>query len=99
MADLALGVKCGNSDLTSGRAGNPMVGHVFDRVIGAGGRGLFGETTEILGAEHALAERAARPAMAEKLLAATSRQAPLSDVLAYAERPQGPGLYFVDPPF
>jgi altronate dehydratase large subunit len=74
LADLALGVKCGNSDTTSGAAGNPVVGYAFDRVVAAGGRALFGETTEILGAEDELAARAQTPAAAEALLAAAGRQ-------------------------
>ncbi len=76
LGDLALGVKCGNSDVTSGRAGNPVVGHVFDRVVVAGGRAFFGETTEILGAEEDLLARAARPEVAEqiRMVAALARE-------------------------
>jgi altronate dehydratase large subunit len=137
LGDLAIGVKCGNSDTTSGAAGNPVVGRAFDRVVAAGGRAFFGETTEILGAEEALAARATTPAAAEAVLAAAARQAaladrleepigdvnpipanragglatlaqksrgavrksgegPLAGVLAYGERPPGPGLWFVD---
>lgn len=55
---LALGVKCGASDTTSGIAGNPVVGRVFDRLVKAGGTAFFGENTEIIGAEHVLAKRA-----------------------------------------
>ncbi len=75
LGDLTLGVKCGNSDVTSGRAGNPVVGHVYDRVVAAGGRAFFGETTEILGAEEALQERAATPEVAARIgaLAAQAR--------------------------
>lgn len=76
LADLAVGVKCGNSDLTSGRAGNPVVGYVYDRIVGAGGRAFFGETTEILGAEELLQARAATPAVAAQIgeAAAQARQ-------------------------
>ena len=81
LGDLVLGVKCGNSDVTSGAAGNPVVGHVFDRVIEAGGIGLFGETTEILGAEHLLAERAVDPEVATRLLAVTARHEALEATL------------------
>lgn len=55
---LFLGVKCGYSDTTSGLAGNPAVGYLYDRVVSAGGTALFGETTEIIGAEQFLARRA-----------------------------------------
>jgi altronate dehydratase large subunit len=137
LGDLALGVKCGNSDTTSGAAGNPVVGRAFDRVVAAGGRAFFGETTEILGAEETLAARAASPLAAEAIRGAAARQlaladrleepigavnpipanragglaslaqksrgavvksgsGPLAGVLAYGERPPGPGLWFVD---
>jgi altronate dehydratase large subunit len=76
VGDLAVGVKCGNSDVTSGRAGNPVVGYVFDRIVAAGGRAFFGETTEILGAEEALQQRAATPEIAERIgaVAAQARE-------------------------
>jgi altronate dehydratase large subunit len=50
--------------------GNPAVGYVYDRVVEAGGTCLFGETTEIIGAEHILARRAATPEVAEAILKA-----------------------------
>jgi altronate dehydratase large subunit len=65
---LCLGVKCGYSDTTSGIAGNPAVGYLFDKIVGAGGTALFGETTEIIGAEQALANRAATPDVAKAIL-------------------------------
>ena len=65
---LCLGVKCGYSDTTSGIAGNPAIGYLFDKVVGAGGIAFFGETTEIIGAEHALAKRAANPQVAKAIL-------------------------------
>lgn len=65
---LCIGVKCGNSDPTSGIAGNPVVGHVYDKLVEAGGTALFGETTEIIGAEHILAKRAVNKAVAQEIL-------------------------------
>ena len=70
LGKLALGVKCGASDPTSGMVGNPAIGYLFDRVVEAGGVAMFGETTEIIGAEHILARRAATPDVAEAILAA-----------------------------
>jgi altronate dehydratase large subunit len=58
---LTLGVKCGLTDTTSGIASNPAIGVVADRVIESGGTVVFGETPEIIGAEHILAKRAATP--------------------------------------
>lgn len=56
---IVLGIKCGSSDATSGLASNPAVGSAVDVLIDQGGRVLFGETTELLGAEHVLAQRSA----------------------------------------
>jgi len=67
---LSLGVKCGYSDTTSGIAGNPAIGYLFDKVVKAGGTALFGETTEIIGAEQALARRAATPEVGQAVLKA-----------------------------
>jgi altronate dehydratase large subunit len=71
---LCLGVKCGYSDTTSGIAGNPAVGYLYDKVVAAGGTALFGETTEIIGAEQALIQRAVSPEVAEKILRAVMVQ-------------------------
>ncbi|RJQ51535.1 MAG: D-galactarate dehydratase [Desulfobacteraceae bacterium] len=70
---LMLGVKCGMSDSTSAICGNPTVGKVFDALIGAGGRAVFSETTEVIGAEHILAKRARNAKVAGKLLEAVKR--------------------------
>jgi len=134
---LCIGVKCGYSDTTSGIAGNPAVGYLYDKIVAGGGTAMFGETTEIIGAEQALARRAATPEVAGKILRAVALRedrakatgqdirtvnpvpsnikggissleekslgaihkagsAPIRDVLRYAERPTGKGLYFVD---
>lgn len=66
---LSLGIKCGRSDPTSGMVGNPVIGYLCDRVVEAGGIAMFGETTEIIGAEHILARRAVNPQVAEAILA------------------------------
>ncbi len=71
---LSLGVKCGYSDTTSGIAGNPAVGYLYDKIVGAGGTAMFGETTEIIGAEQVLAKRAARPEVAKAILEAVAAQ-------------------------
>ena len=68
LSKLCLGVKCGHSDPTSGLAGNPVIGHVYDRLIDAGGTALFGETTEIIGAEHLLAKRAVSHEVSEEII-------------------------------
>ncbi len=72
LGKLSLGVKCGHSDPTSGMVGNPVVGYLFDRVVDAGGVAMFGETTEIIGAEHILARRAVNRQVGEEILARAS---------------------------
>ena len=90
LGNLSLAVKCGSSDPFSGLAGNPAVGHLFDRVIDAGGTAIFGETTEVIGAEHELAERCATPAVARKLLDAVERQEELAHRIGQDIRQMNP---------
>jgi len=65
---LAVGVKCGSSDTTSGIAGNPVIGNLFDRIVAAGGTAFFGENTEIIGAEHVLAKRGVTQEVSRRIL-------------------------------
>lgn len=67
---LRIGVKCGMSDPTSGIAGNPVVGALFDKLVAMGGTAFFSETTELIGAEHIVAKRARTPEVAEAILRA-----------------------------
>ena len=69
LSDIVVGVKCGASDTTSGLASNPAVGNAVDRLIDAGATVVFGETTEIIGAEHILVQRARNDSVASQLLA------------------------------
>ncbi len=68
LSDLVIGVKCGASDTTSGLASNTAVGAAVDRLVRAGATVLFGETTEVIGAEHILVRRACNESVATKLL-------------------------------
>ncbi len=68
LSRLSVGVKCGFSDTTSGIAGNPVIGKLFDRIVDAGGTALFGENTEIIGAEHVLAGRAINEEVSRRIL-------------------------------
>lgn len=65
---LAIGVKCGRSDPTSGMAGNPVMGQLFNHVVKSGGTAFFGETTEIIGAEHILSKRAVNKNVAQDII-------------------------------
>jgi len=68
LGDLTLGVKCGISDPFSAVAGNPVVGYLFDRLVDAGGTALFDEKTEVIGAEHIVAQRFTDPATVKRFL-------------------------------
>jgi len=65
---LVVGIKCGASDATSGITANPVVGRVVDMIVDEGGAAIFGEITEIIGAEHILAKRAENEEISEKIL-------------------------------
>jgi len=68
LSHLTLGVKCGHSDTTSGIAGNPVIGNLFDRIVTASGTAFFGETTEIIGAEHILSKRGVNKEVSRRIL-------------------------------
>jgi len=70
---LALALKCGASDATSGMASNCVLGYVTDKLISLGGTVIFGEVTEFLGAEHILAKRAITPEVGDKILKIVDR--------------------------
>jgi (2R)-sulfolactate sulfo-lyase subunit beta len=57
LAELWVSIKCGESDTTTGLASCPTVARVVDQLVDAGGTVLFGETTELTGGEHLIAER------------------------------------------
>ena len=58
VADLTIGCECGGSDGTSGLAGNPVVGTLFDRLVDAGGQAVFEEIVEMIGLKEILLSRA-----------------------------------------
>ncbi len=55
--ELWVSTKCGESDTTSGLASCPTVGNAFDKLWERGATLLFGETTELTGAENIIASR------------------------------------------
>ena len=68
VSELTVGLECGGSDATSGLAANPAMGVFSDRLVAQGARVILAETSELLGAEHVLRQRAATPEVAERLL-------------------------------
>ncbi|HID76310.1 MAG TPA: hypothetical protein EYP56_09980 [Planctomycetaceae bacterium] len=73
LSRLVYGFNCGTSDVTSGLAHNRCVGWVVDRVIEAGGRALGAETTEMMGGEDLIRQRAKTPEIAARLLGMIER--------------------------
>ena len=57
--EIMMSIKCGESDTTSGLGSCPTTAEVVDRWVDAGGTVLFGETSELTGGEHLIAQRCA----------------------------------------
>src|SRR5690606_20190356 len=68
ISDLWVCTKCGESDTTSGCSANPTVGNAFDKLYALGNTLVFGETTELTGSEHIVAERCANDAVRERFM-------------------------------
>jgi len=66
LKDLWVSTKCGESDTTSGCGANPTVGNAFDKLYPHGVTLVFGETTELTGGEHLVAERCRTPEVRKK---------------------------------
>ena len=79
LSELWVSTKCGESDTTTGLSSCPTVGNMYDKLLPHGIYGCFGETSEITGAEHICAKRAATPEAAEKFM--TIFQAYQDDVI------------------
>ena len=69
-SDLYISVKCGESDTTTGLASCPAVGNVIDKHCATGGMASFGETTELTGAEHIVAAKAANDEVRKQFMEA-----------------------------
>ncbi|RDI95228.1 D-galactarate dehydratase [Meiothermus sp. QL-1] len=67
-SELVVSIKCGESDPTLGLAGNKALGRVVDRLVDMGASVIFGETSELTGGEHLIAERCATPALRQRFL-------------------------------
>ncbi|HYF90983.1 MAG TPA: UxaA family hydrolase [Symbiobacteriaceae bacterium] len=73
VSELILATECGGSDACSGLSGNPAVGACSDLLIDRGGTVILAETTELIGAEHLLAERAVTPALKKRVFEVIDR--------------------------
>ena len=65
---LWISTKCGESDTTTGLSSCPAVGNMYDKLLPQGIYGVFGETSELTGAEHICAKRAANSEAADKFM-------------------------------
>jgi len=68
ITDLWVSTKCGESDTTTGLSSCPTVGNMYDKLLPHGLYGVFGETSEITGAEHICEKRAATPEVGQKFM-------------------------------
>ena len=79
ISELWVSTKCGESDTTSGCGSNPTVGAAFDQLYEQGNTLLFGETSELTGGEHLVAERCASPEVRERFQFMFDRYADMID--------------------
>lgn len=70
LEELYISVKCGESDTTTGLSSCPTVGNVIDKHCALGGTASFGETSELTGAEHIVAAKAANEEVRKEFFAA-----------------------------
>lgn len=68
ISSIIMSIKCGESDTTSGLASNPAVGVVVDKMVDQGATVMFGETSELTGAEDIVAEKMANDVLREKFM-------------------------------
>jgi len=68
ISSIVMSIKCGESDTTSGLASNPAVGVVVDKMVDLGATVMFGETSELTGAEDIVAEKMANDVLREKFM-------------------------------
>jgi len=57
LTNMMFSIKCGESDTTSGLASNPATGYAVDKLVDLGNTVMFGETSELTGAEDIVADK------------------------------------------
>ncbi|MHB8507842.1 MAG: UxaA family hydrolase [Candidatus Dormibacteria bacterium] len=68
VSELIVGTECGGSDSLSGLTANPALGRAMDLLVNEGGSALLCEIPELIGAERLVADRAASPEVAQRVL-------------------------------
>jgi altronate dehydratase large subunit len=90
-AELTVGLECGGSDALSGITANCLVGAAADWLVERGGTVILSETTEMIGTEEILRERAADPALGKKIFDLIANQKKkVEDILGPLARGQYP---------
>ena len=79
LSELWVSTKCGESDTTSGCGANPTVGNAFDKLYEQGCTLVFGETSELTGGEHLVAERCRTPQISEQFMQMFNRYQDMID--------------------
>jgi altronate dehydratase large subunit len=91
LSELCVAVECGHSDASSGIVCNPLAGRLMETLVAGGGQAIFSETVEWTGAEHLLAQRAATPDVARRILAAVGERERMVRAAGGDIRAQNPG--------
>lgn len=91
LAELMVGLECGGSDACSGISANPAVGVAADLLVAQGATVVLSETTEMIGAEHLLAQRAISPEVRERLLFIVRRVEERARQMGIEPREANPG--------
>ncbi len=73
VADLLVGLKCGGSDPASGLTANTALGVAVDKIVDEGGSAIIGEVVECIGAEKAMAQKAASGRVGKEILQTVKR--------------------------
>ncbi len=68
LGELTVSIKCGESDTTTGLGSCPTVARVVDRLVDEEATVLFGETSELTGGEHIIANRMVTPELKQRFL-------------------------------
>lgn len=68
MSELWVSAKCGESDTTQGLATLPTLGRVLERMTAEGSTAIFGETTEVTGAEDKIAAQCVNEEVAAEFM-------------------------------
>ncbi|GGB54541.1 D-galactarate dehydratase [Lentibacillus populi] len=68
LSELVISIKCGESDTTTGLGSCPTVSQAVNQFVDAGATVFFGETSELTGGEHLIANRMATPELRDKFM-------------------------------